>query len=163
MVTLRSKLWGLYLQVSLWGKIGIRDIHVGSYRAKDDEATYNKKLPRLRELNKKAKEESDTVSFSFRDKGQIWRVTIDDCGDTRNGRTSHRTWTLSDPAQAKLPRSIASQKVQRVQPLLCHLNPWSNCNKTDILHDFTFDQILNIFAITEILLVYLLKIQSSVP
>ncbi|ELU09694.1 hypothetical protein CAPTEDRAFT_208350 [Capitella teleta] len=57
--------------------------------------------------------------------------------------------TMSDPAQAKLPRPNAPQKAQHVQLLLCHLNPPSICNKTDILHDFIFDQKSDIFAITE--------------
>ena len=54
-------------------KEGVPALKVRLCRTKEEETVYKEKLKRLRELNSKAKADGDTLSFSLRDNGSIWR------------------------------------------------------------------------------------------
>jgi hypothetical protein len=58
-------------------KENVPAVKVRSCRTKEEEILYKEKLKRLRELNGKAKADGNSVSFSLRDNGSIWRFKKD--------------------------------------------------------------------------------------
>ena len=51
------------------------NMRIRPYRSSEEQAIFKSKLERVRDLNKKAKEESPEVSFSLRANGSIWKYT----------------------------------------------------------------------------------------